>query len=450
MNIQHRPDDVLAKIDSLNVFGSRPGLDRVTRLLDDIGNPQDKLSFVHVAGTNGKGSVCTMISCILTAAGYKTGTFTSPHILSFGERMRLCGENIPDKDIVRIADKLFPVVENLNAQGIVITEFEFVTAMAFEWFAEKQADIVVLETGLGGRLDSTNVIKTPLCSVITSVSFDHTAVLGDTLEKIVSEKCGIIKPNGTTIYSMQENDADAVVVNTAKHMNNALVLADADSISVLCSDLNGTLVQYSGGRVHIPLVGAHQVRNFALVKECVEVLRNKGFAISHSALCNGMESVRMPARFEVIANNRIDNANNDTTDECGTKKYQPIVIFDGAHNPDGMRNLSLTVDEYLKGKNIIFVIGMLRDKDCAGALRYLKGKAYKVITTCVASSPRSQSAQDLAKTARKLFPDVTPIEDAKKALAASLSIAKAVPNCAVVCCGSLYMYGDMGLGDSTN
>ncbi len=446
MTLQARLDDALKKIDSLNVFGSRPGLDRVERLLSIMGNPQDKLSFVHVAGTNGKGSVCTMLSCVLTAAGYRTGIFTSPHIVSFGERMRLNGKDIPDEDIVRLTDKLFPLVESLSAQGVVITEFEFVTAMAFEWFAEKQADIVILETGLGGRLDSTNVISTPLCSVITSISLDHTAVLGSTIEQIAAEKCGIIKPHGTTVYSLQGNEADAVVVHTAKRLDNVLALADAGTVRVLCSDLNGTLAEYGGGRVHIPLVGAHQVRNFALAARAVEVLRKGDFAISQDALSEGMEKVRMRARFEIIDPARYERAYSGEDSTQHSRPRCPTVIFDGAHNPDGMRSLSRAVDEYLHDRRIILVVGMLRDKDCAGALGYLKGKAHKVITTRVASSPRSRSAQELAQTARELFSDVTPVEDAREALSQAVRIAEGTPNSVVLCCGSLYMYGDMGLG----
>ena len=414
--------EAMQKIDSLLVFGSRPGLERITKLLELMGNPQDSLKYVHVAGTNGKGSVSTMTASVLKAAGYKTGLFTSPHITGFGERMRINFERISEDEVVSQVERLFPFVEKLRENGEIITEFEFVTAIAFNWFYEQKCDVVVLETGMGGRFDSTNVIKTPLCSVITSISLDHTAVLGDTLDKIAFEKCGIIKQNGNTVFAFQEDEVNDRIIKTACERNNTVF--NPVNLPILKSDIDGSTAKYGDVLINIPLVGDHQIKNLGLVLCAVEAVRKCGFLIGDDALKHGIESVRMPARFEVVSRD-------------------PLFVLDGAHNPGGLKALSEAVDKYLPNKKIICVMGMLKDKDCANALKYLDGKLFKLITTTVADNPRRQTAEELKATAGAYFDNINAQENALKAVDTALELAGKVENSAVLVCGSLYLASDI-------
>ena len=415
-------NEALEKIDSLLVFGSHPGLDRIKKLLDITGNPQDKLRYVHVAGTNGKGSVSNMTASILKCAGYKTGLFTSPHITGFGERMQINGEQISEEDIVSLTERLFPFAKAMNEQGEIITEFEFVTVMAFHYFSEQKCDVVVLETGLGGRLDATNVINKPLCSVITSISLDHTAVLGDTLAKIAFEKCGIIKENSKTVFSVQEDEVNDVVFTAAAVRHNTIFTPG--NLPVVESDISGTTVQYFGANIKLPLLGEHQVENMRLVLSIVTALNESGLCISPENVKQGIESVKMPARFELFSK-------------------EPLIIVDGAHNPGGCKALAASVDRYLSGKKIICIMGMLKDKDSVSAIEYLRGKFCKVITTSVANSPRRQTAEELKTKAKDVFPDITACEDYKQAVDLALELAEQEENSVVLVCGSLYLASDI-------
>lgn len=414
--------EAMEKIDSLLVFGARPGLTNITKLLQLMGNPQDKLKYVHIAGTNGKGSVSNMTAKILTAAGYKTGLFTSPHITGFGERIRINNECISEQAIVNHVEKLFPLVEQMRENGDIITEFEFVTAIAFNYFFEQKCDVVVLETGLGGRYDSTNVIKTPLCSVITSISLDHMAVLGDTLEKIAAEKCGIIKEGGSAVFAFQEDEVNNKVVSVAAERGN--ILYNPINLPVVSSDITGSVVNYGGLKIKLPLIGEHQISNLALVLCTIESLRKRGLNIPDTAITDGIAGVKMPARFEIISEN-------------------PLFILDGAHNPGGLKALSNAIDKYLYGKNIICIMGMLKDKDCEHSLAFLNGKLFKLITTTVKDSPRRQSAEELKQTAGRFFEDITAQEDPFKAVDMALELAKNTENSAVLVCGSLYLASDI-------
>lgn len=411
-------DEAMKKIDSLLVFGVKPGLERIQKLLDLMGDPQDKLKFVHVAGTNGKGSVSNMIASVLTKNGCKTGLFTSPHITGFGERMQIDFERISEEDIIRQVERIFPLVEDMKAHGEIVTEFEFVTAIAFNWFYESNCDVVVLETGLGGRFDSTNVIKTPLCSVITSISLDHMGVLGDTLEKIAFEKCGIIKNGGVTVFSFQEDEVNNVVACTAAERGN--VLCSPAQLPVKSSDITGSEVTYGELEIKLPLVGKHQVKNLALVLCAIQALKKQGLSVSDEAIKSGIESVKMPARFELVS-------------------QDPVFILDGAHNPGGLKALAEAVDTYLKNKNIICVMGMLKDKDCKSSLAFLDGRISRLITTTVSESPRRQTAAELAQAASEFFDNIIVDENAYSAVDKALEIAKQTENSAVLICGSLYL-----------
>ena len=260
-------DDAVKKINSLLVFGSKPGLERVSELVERIGSPDKKLKFVHVAGTNGKGSVCASVASVLTKAGYKTGLFISPFVIEFRERFQINGRMIPKETLAGIVEDIFPVVEQMKNEGKIITEFELVLAAALRWYAMENCDVVVLETGLGGRFDATNIIDTPLVSVIMSISLDHTAILGDTCEKIAFEKCGIIKPDGVTVlYGEQPEGVYDVVKSAADERRNKLITAKPDSVTKLGSGLRGSRFAYNDGvngpiELTTPLIGDHQLKN---------------------------------------------------------------------------------------------------------------------------------------------------------------------------------------------
>ncbi len=414
--------EALNKIDSLLVFGSQPGLDRIKMLLSLMGDPQDNVHFIHVAGTNGKGSVCNMLSSVLTKAGYKTGLFTSPHITGFGERMQINGNEISEEDTIALVEKLFPLVEELRAKDIIITEFEFVAAMAFQWFYDKGCDTVVLETGLGGRFDATNVIKTPLCSVITSISFDHTAILGDTLGKIAFEKCGIIKENGHTVFGLQQDEVNECVRNAANERSNKLHISKP--LSAVSTDLFKTVVDSGDMTINMPLLGEHQLKNLSLVLSAVEALREQGYSITNEQIKLGVESVKLPARFEKLS-------------------AEPLIIADGAHNPDGMKALSMAVDRYLADKTVICVLGMLRDKDCLHAVANMQGKVKKLFATTVPDNPRRQTAEELKETISPLGFDTESCEDPHTAVDKALEEVKKYPDGMLLICGSLYLVSEL-------
>lgn len=408
----------LKKINSLLLFGSRPGLDRIKKLLKLLGNPQDKLKYIHIAGTNGKGSTCTMLSSILANAGYKTGLFISPFVIDFRERMQMNGEMIPEQDLADCVSEIFPVVERMRDNGEIITEFELVTAIAFYWFAQQGCDIVVLETGLGGRFDSTNVIRTPLVSVITSISLDHTAILGDTVEEIAMEKCGIIKDYGYTVFYLQESNVNNVILNFSNLRCNTFVNANEVQLTALGGNITHTDVEYRGFPMKLNLIGKHQIKNLKTVLAVIEVLQNhRRFYITDENIADGLAKATMPARLELLST-------------------EPVVLVDGAHNPNGMEALSQAITDYLPNKNIVCIMGMLRDKDSNSSLEYLDG-LFDAVITLEPDNPRKQTSEELAEKAVKFFDKVYPMESFSGAVDKALEMAG--DDGAVVVCGSLYL-----------
>ncbi|MCQ4022941.1 bifunctional folylpolyglutamate synthase/dihydrofolate synthase [Ruminococcus sp. zg-924] len=412
----------MEKISSLLRFGSMPGLARIQKLLDNIGNPERKCRFIHVAGTNGKGSICTMLSEILRKSGYKTGLFTSPYIIEFCDRISIDGEIIPKNDVADIVEKIFPIIEQMNANGEPITEFECITAIAFEYFYRQSCDIVVLETGLGGRFDSTNVISTPVTSVITSISLDHTAVLGDTLDMIAAEKAGIIKQGGSTVFCPQEDIVNKVITKTAQSLDNKLYGVDMSRCTVLSEQLGNSKFEYKGEKYAITLAGRHQIKNACTVVEAVTPLRNAGFDVNDEAVKYGIKKAFIPARFEVVKND-------------------PLTILDGGHNPSGLAALSSAVKEYLPDKHISCVMSMLRDKAVECSLVHLKGLFDKVYIVEI-ENPRKMPAQQLKAIADSYFDCVEICLDKQEAISRAINDAKQSGGAALVC-GSLYLASEI-------
>ena len=415
-------EEAINKITSLLRFGMKPGLERVEKLLELLDNPQDKLKFVHVAGTNGKGSTCALISSVVRKSLYKTGLFTSPYVTDFCERMQINGEMISHEDLAALVEKTFPVVEQMAANDEIITEFEFITAIAMQWFEQNDCDIVVLEVGLGGRLDATNVIKTPLVSVITSISLDHTAVLGNTLEQIAYEKCGIIKENGITVcYPDQKPEVLEVIRNTAAARHNQFILADINSVTLLSMNITGTGLEYNDLLVSLPFIGEHQVKNAVTALAVIEVLKDEGYDIADHSIEAGFSSASFPARLELISSD-------------------PLVLLDGAHNPDGTAALADAVRKYLAGKKVVAIMGMLADKDVASATRNLAGLFSHVITLAPAN-PRAMSAEALAAHWTRLGTSAEAMADADAALEKALGMLGS--DGALLICGSLYLAGEL-------
>lgn len=410
--------EALQLIHGLPRFHRAPGLERIQRLLHALGDPQKKTRFIHVAGTNGKGSTCTMTAAVLRAAGYRTGLYISPYILNFRERMQVNGEMIPPEQLAEITEKIRPEVERMIEEDAAPAEFELVTAIALEWFAQKQCDVVVLEVGLGGRLDATNAIDTPLASVICTIDFDHTELLGNTLPQIAGEKCGIIKPDGLTVAYPQPEEVRNVIEKTAAEQRNRCVIADPAEATVQKMTLDGTDFVFRGQTYHLPLLGAHQVRNAVTVLTLFESLRETGrWSVPVAAMQQGLSRVHFPARLEIM----------------GT---QPTVLLDGAHNPSGIESLCAAVRQYLPGGPRIAVIGMLRDKDYETAVRPLAGMFSRILTLTPAS-PRALPAEELAGVLRKFSGRAIACGDPREAIREACAMAGT--DGAVVICGSLYL-----------
>ena len=409
-------------IHSLLKFGIRPGLSGMGALLSFLDNPQKNLRFVHVAGTNGKGSVSTALSNILTDAGYKTGLYTSPYVSDFLERIQFCGE-LSDKNVfTRNVEKVKNAVEDLSRNGVVITEFEALTATAFLCFKDLECDIVILEVGLGGRLDATNIIDTPLVNVITSLSLDHTGILGETIEEIAFEKCGTIKENGRVVCSFgQPEGALKVVCETTKKQNCDLVIPDENAVEIIKSDLFGTDFIYKEERFFVKLPGEHQVKNMTSVIECCKFLE-KDFNVSTENIKNGLLKTFLPARVEVMSK-------------------KPLVILDGGHNEDGARVFYNTVKNELKTDGKVYVLaGMMADKEVENSLQNIMTSADCFV--CVTpENPRAMKASELARISQKYCANTIVIDSPVEAVNYIFNDLK--ENDILCAVGSLYLAGEI-------
>lgn len=409
-------------IHSLLKFGIRPGLNGMDALLHFLGNPHKDLKYVHVAGTNGKGSTSTAISNVLTDAGYKVGLYTSPYVTDFLERVQFCGKPIDKAHFAKCVERVKTAVEALEKEEVIITEFEALTASAFLCYKELQCDIVVLEVGLGGRLDATNVIETPLVNVITSLSIDHSAILGNTIEEIAFEKCGTIKENGNVICSFgQPEGAIKVIEKTVKEKNNTLIIPCESDIEILISDIFGTEFVYKNEEYFVKMAGEHQVKNMTCVIEACNILKNY-FDVTDDNIKNGISKTILPARVEIISK-------------------KPLVILDGGHNEDGAKAFYNAVSSVLDSKSKVVVIaGMMADKAVEDSLKPLIKKSDCFI--CVTpENPRAMKGESLSEIAKKYCKNVLVIESAKKAVKLTETMLN---NNDVLCVvGSLYLAGEI-------
>ena len=412
MNIE----DAISYLESFTWSASRIGLDREKQLLELLGSPQKKLKFVHVAGTNGKGSTCAMLSSVLQCAGYKTGLFTSPHLHRYNERIKINGTDISDERLAALVERIRPLADGMDEHP---SFFELSTAIAFEYCFEENCDIVVLEVGMGGEFDSTNVIDAPECAVISNIGLEHTEYLGNTLEEIAAAKAGIIKRGCPVVCYRSGEEAERVFADKARALGAPLILPDNSSLTCLSSSLSGQIFRYKdSGIFPLPLLGAHQVRNAAVVLEVIKILREHDFQITDEDIKNGLTRVSWPVRFEVL-------------------RTEPPVIVDGAHNPQCAQALAETLEKFLPGRQSVFILGMLSDKDRRSVLRFLCPYAESFVCLTPPGS-RALPAETLARELTDMGEKAAWASDTLTAAELALRTKKPV-----VACGSLYMAGEI-------
>ncbi|MEG2851528.1 MAG: folylpolyglutamate synthase/dihydrofolate synthase family protein [Hydrogenoanaerobacterium sp.] len=416
-------DEALEYIHAHKRFSGAPTLARMRKLMYLLGNPQSSLRFVHIAGTNGKGSTTAMTAAVLKNAGFKTGQYVSPFVLCFCERMQINGKMISENELAEIAEAVRRCEEVLAKKGESCrpTEFEVVTAIAFVWFARQKCDIVCLEVGLGGRFDATNVIEPPAVQIITAISLDHTAILGDSVEKIAYEKSGIIKGATVICYPLQPTNALAVIMEQCALCGASLIQPNINSVQHLGTSFFEPRFNYGGLTLQPSLLGEHQTCNAITVVEACRALRTVGFGISDENICNGIANTVFPARLEPLSR-------------------EPVILLDGAHNPGGAEALesallTLKSEGY---KSLTVLMGMLEDKDWQHSVERIArcADSFIAVTPC---NPRALAAEALAEHARLFCAHGMCAQSVASAAEAAARQLPRTGGGALVVCGSLYL-----------
>ncbi len=405
-------EETLQYIHSICWRGSRPGLERISELCRRLGDPQRELKFVHVAGTNGKGSTCAMLTSMLMEEGRKVGTFTSPYIFSFRERMTVNGEMISEASLADICAQVRP---HADAMEDPPTEFELITALAFVYFKREKCDVVVLEAGLGGRLDSTNVIESSLVSVITGIALDHTEILGDTTAKIAREKAGIIKADGLCVVGRADGDAMTAISEKADEMNAGIYAVDYGCLENVQVSLSGCTFDFADMKeLYVPLVGAYQPSNGAVAITAARIL-----GVSDDSIRKGLAKVSWRGRFEVLGKD-------------------PVVIFDGGHNKDGAEAVANTLSS-LGINKVVLLSAVMADKEYGEMIKILTPFAHAVYTVAPEDNPRALSAEKYAAAWNvESVPSTSVGEGYERALCRAKE--EKLP---LLITGSLYLYSDI-------
>lgn len=414
--------EAIAYIHTFFRKGAEPGLHRIRELMNNLGNPQKNLKFIHVAGTNGKGSTVAMTASILKEAGYRTGMFTSPFLYRFQERMQVNGVDVADEDLARAVETVKPAADAMAEKP---TEFEMVCAVAFTYFAQQKCDIVVLETGMGGAVDATNVIDTPEVAVITNIGLDHTEFLGDTLEKIAYAKAGIFKENGSAVVYRCSQSVENVYERVCADRNVALRKADFETLRCASHNLEGQTFDCGARKdLFLPLLGDHQLHNAAVALSVADTLIDQGWRISEEHIRQGLANVRWPGRFDIVGR-------------------KPLFIIDGGHNPQCIDALEKNIRDYLEGRRIIALTGVLADKDYvemyAGVIPMID--TFVCITP---PTPRRLAAEKLAEYLAAAGAKAVACDSTDAGVAKAVELAG--EDGVVLCFGSLYSIGDIREG----
>lgn len=410
-------EQAIAYIHSVCWKGSIPGLGRTQELLEKMGNPEKKLKFVHIAGTNGKGSTAAMTASILSKAGYRTGLYTSPYIYRFHERIQVDGVEISDEDLTEITEYVKPLADSMAQSP---TEFELVCCIAFEYFYRKKCDIVVLEVGMGGAWDATNVIEVPEVAVITNIGLDHTEYLGDTVEKIAETKSGIFKPHGHAVVYRSTPSVESVYERVCAERDVSLRKADFDGLVLKAHTLEGQVFD-CGSRKNLvlPLLGDHQLHNASVVLSIADTLIGEGWKISEQNIYDGIRDVRWPGRFDIVCR-------------------KPLFIIDGGHNPQCIEALVKNIRDYLAGKKVVALTGVLADKDYADMYKPVMPLVDRFV--CITPpNPRKLEAEQLAQYLRQAGAQAQASESILDGVKKAMDLAG--ENGVVLCFGSLYSIG---------
>ena len=388
-----------AFLDEVGKSGSVLGLEGMRELLNRLGNPQDELKFIHISGTNGKGSELAFLSEILTKSGYRTGRYISPTLYSYRERIQVDKEMIDRDSLASLTTKVKTAIDSMLADGLQSpTVFEVETAISFLYFIQKQCDIVVLETGLGGTLDATNVVTTTVLEVIASIGMDHMMFLGNTLGEIAKNKAGIIKPNTAVVSAKQEPEAEEVVKKVSEEKHATLSIVDPEEIKDVHYRYERQSFSYKNWKnIEISLAGTYQIKNAALALEAVEALRRLGFELSEENVRKGMAGADWRGRFSVI-------------------HKDPVVVIDGAHNPAAATVLKESLEIYFKGKNLYYIFGVFADKDYEKVIELTAPLAKRIVTVQTPDNPRALPAEVLKKAVEKVNPNVTSADSVAKAV----------------------------------
>lgn len=410
-------------LDEVSKYGSVLGLENMRELLGRLGNPQDDLKFIHISGTNGKGSVLAYLSTILSGGGYHTGRYISPTLFSYRERIQVDEQKIEKESLAHHVTAIAKAIEEMKAENAGNpTAFEVETALAFLYFKEKDCDIVVLETGLGGALDATNIIKTTVMEVIAPISMDHMEFLGDTLEKIAMQKAGIIKPHTAVVSASQEPDAKKVLDHVCKENQCSIYMVDPAQITDVLYDVEEQQFSYKNWKnVKITLAGSYQILNAALALEGVEELRRLGYHLTDEQVRQGLYRAVWRGRFTLLSKN-------------------PAVIIDGAHNPGAAKELKHSLDLYFKGKDLYYIFGVFQDKDYQEVIRLTAPLAKHIITVQTPGNPRALPANELKEAVQAVNPSVEAAQSIQEAVKKSLQLAKNED--AIIIFGSLSFLGE--------
>lgn len=410
-------------LDEVSKYGSVLGLENMRELLGRLGNPQDDLKFIHISGTNGKGSVLAYLSTILSGGGYRTGRYISPTLFSYRERIQVDEQKIEKESLAHHVTAIAKAIEEMKAENAGNpTAFEVETALAFLYFKEKDCDIVVLETGLGGALDATNIIKTTVMEVIAPISMDHMEFLGDTLEKIAMQKAGIIKPHTAVVSASQEPDAKKVLDHVCKENQCSMYMVDPAQITDVLYDVEEQQFSYKNWKnVKITLAGSYQILNAALALEGVEELRRLGYHLTDEQVRQGLYRAVWRGRFTLLSKN-------------------PAVIIDGAHNPGAAKELKHSLDLYFKGKDLYYIFGVFQDKDYQEVIRLTAPLAKHIITVQTPGNPRALPANELKEAVQAVNPSVEAAQSIQEAVKKSLQLAKNED--AIIIFGSLSFLGE--------